>query len=134
MLNQWTSRLYQVVLFGVLFNAAAFAQANNLLVSSSTLSFSTLAGDTLPQQQFLAVSSATGSLPVNAAVRYFSATEGWLSVSPSTGNTLLTLTVTVSPTGIPAGAYLARACFRSAASEREVKQPSACGRCVAGGS
>ena len=108
MLNQWTHRLYHVVALGALFCTAAFSQANNLLVSSSTLSFSALSGDTLPQQQFLAVSSATGSLPVTAAVRYFSATEGWLSVSPSTGSTPLTLTVTVNPTGIPAGAYLAQ--------------------------
>jgi uncharacterized protein (TIGR03437 family) len=70
-------------------------------VSPAALNFTYVPAGAVPPPQTIAVGSVEGSMPFTAA-----ASGGtWLSVSPASGATPATLTVTVNPTGLPIGVY-----------------------------
>jgi len=93
------------VLFAI---GAVHAQPSALGVTVSTLTFSTLGGVTAPQTQTFVANSSGAALNVTASARYLSATSGWLTVTPSTGTTPMTISVTADPTGLNPGTYLAQ--------------------------
>ena len=70
-------------------------------VSPTSLAFNYAVGGTVPASKTLIVSSAAGVLNVSAAASGGS----WLSVSPPSGPTPLTLNVSISPTSLTAGSY-----------------------------
>ncbi len=89
-------------------SSAAYAQPSALGVTTSSLTFSTLGGVTTPQTQTFVANSSGAALNVTASARYLSATSGWLTVTPSTGTTPMTISVTADPTGLNPGTYLAQ--------------------------
>jgi YVTN family beta-propeller protein len=81
-----------------------FLVVPNLSLSPSNLTFAFNQGGSAPSAQTFSVSSSTGEVSFTAAV---STTSGgsWLSVSPTSGTTPATLSVSVNPTGLAAGTY-----------------------------
>jgi hypothetical protein len=75
------------------------AQTNSLTASPSSLSFSYQSGGTTPGSQTVNLSS-TSALSYSA-----STTGGWLSVTPASGSTPGSLSVSVNPSGLAAGSY-----------------------------
>ncbi len=72
-----------------------------LSLSATSLSFSYQIGGTAPAKQTFTITSSVGVLNVSVT-----ATGGsWLSVSPTSGNTPLTVTVTADPTALAANLY-----------------------------
>jgi len=71
-------------------------------VSPSSLSFSAVSGGSAPAAQKLTVSSAAGSAGVSFTAAA-SSTGNWLSVSPTSGTTQATLTVSVNQANLSAG-------------------------------
>ena len=69
-------------------------------IAPSQLTFVAPAGGALPAAQTLTVSSASGPLAFTAA-----AGSAWLSVSPTSGTTPATLSVSVNPAGLANGVY-----------------------------
>jgi len=67
-------------------------------VNNSTLPAAAKLSATLPTSMAAVVMTATG----------VSAPQGWLAVSPDSGRTPMTLSVTVNPTGLPPGNYAGR--------------------------
>jgi uncharacterized protein (TIGR03437 family) len=78
--------------------------AGNITVSASTLSFSAVSGGAAPARQALTVSSAAGSASVSFTAAA-SSTGNWLSVSPASGTTEATLSVSVNQANLSAGSY-----------------------------
>ena len=74
----------------------------NISVSASALNFSAAQGGSAPATQSLTVSSAAGSAGVPFTVATTS-TGNWLSVSPASGTTQATLTVSVNQANLSAG-------------------------------
>lgn len=74
----------------------------NITVSASALGFTAVSGGAAPASQTLTVSSAAGSAAVTFAAAAAS-TGNWLSVSPSTGSTQATLTVSVNQANLSTG-------------------------------
>ncbi len=72
--------------------------------SPSSLSFSYQQGGTAPDSQYPTISSASGSAGIGVSI---SVTQGatWLSVSPGSASTPITLVVNVNPTGLAGGTY-----------------------------
>ncbi|MFN0105838.1 MAG: BACON domain-containing protein [Bryobacteraceae bacterium] len=83
----------------------SIGQVGNLQLSTASLNFSTVTGSTLPQSQIVGVTSTGVALPVNVSVRYFTATEGWLSATSDSANTPASVTITVNASGLAAGVY-----------------------------
>ncbi len=75
------------------------AQTNNLSASPSSLSFSYQSGGATPAAQTVSLSS-TSALSYSA-----SAIGGWLSVTPASGSTPGSLSVSVNPASLAAGSY-----------------------------
>jgi len=73
-------------------------------VSPTSLSFSYTVGLTAPQTQSFQISSSGGSAPFSAAA---ASSASWLQVSPSSGTTPATLSVSVNTQGLAAGNYTA---------------------------
>ncbi len=73
-------------------------------VSPATLTFSGSATGTNPASQTLSVSSTGNPFAFTAAAATTTGAN-WLSVTPASGTTPGTLTVTASPVGLPAGQY-----------------------------
>ena len=87
-------------------NSVAWAKAGSTVSLSATpaqLSFSFATGGAIPAAQTISF-SASGGTPVsfNAAS---TASAGWLRVTPVSGATPATLTVTVAPAGLAPGTY-----------------------------
>ncbi len=72
--------------------------------SPATLTFSYSTGGSAPPSQNLTVSSSGAVLNFSAAATTTSG-GGWLGVTPSSGSTPATLTVSVSPAGLGSGTY-----------------------------
>jgi uncharacterized protein (TIGR03437 family) len=73
-----------------------------LVPTPASLSFSYQTGGSTPSSQAITISNpATGSLPYTVA----SISDSWLAVTPSTGTTTGTLTVSVSPQNLAPGSY-----------------------------
>ena len=70
-------------------------------VSPTLLTFTYRVGDAAPASQQLAVSSPGASLAFSVTAT----SSGWLKVSPTSGSTPATLTVSVDPTSLTAGTY-----------------------------
>ena len=68
-----------------------------------TISFSYTIGGAAPVTQTMSVSSPGAD--VSFSVTASTSSGSWLSVSPGTGTTPATLSVSVSPTGLPGGVY-----------------------------
>ena len=83
----------------------ALAQVGNLQLSTNVLNFSAIAGTSLPQSQIFGVTSSGVSLPINLSVRYFTATEGWLTATADRANTAANVTVTVNTASLAPGVY-----------------------------
>lgn len=86
--------------------AIASAQPSTLLLSTQTMTFLAPETSTIPQNQLLSITSTGAPLEVSGSVRYLGTTEGWLSISPSSGSTALTMTVTANPNGLVNGSYV----------------------------
>lgn len=97
---KWIARLAAGV---AALTALAYAQAT-LKVTPAALTFAYQLGDAkLPTAGSLAVSVAGSTTPVSVTA---AATGGpWLTVSPDTGKTPVTLKVAVNPTSLPLGTY-----------------------------
>ena len=76
-------------------------------VTPAALTFNYQAGGTTPATQALQVAASSGSLAISAAVAT-DASSDWLTVTPASGSTPLTLTIGVNPTGLAAGTYTGR--------------------------
>jgi uncharacterized repeat protein (TIGR01451 family) len=77
-----------------------------LSTTPTMLSFSYQMGASLPAAQPLAVASSSVPLSFTAAASVQTPAGGtWLSVSPLSGSTPASLSVSVDPTGLPAGTY-----------------------------
>ncbi|MGH9760403.1 MAG: BACON domain-containing protein [Blastocatellia bacterium] len=94
--------------------AAGILPAQSIQVSASSLSFTATTNSTTPSSLQVSVST-TNPAPYTASIQYLYpvATGGWASVSPASGNTPATLTVTVDPTGLANGSYSAQLGIRS---------------------
>jgi uncharacterized protein (TIGR03437 family) len=72
--------------------------------SPATLSFSYIVGLTVPQAQSFQISSSGGVAPFSVTTP---SSASWLQVSPTSGSTPATLTVSVNTQGLTAGNYTA---------------------------
>lgn len=86
-------------------SAVAWSQVGNLQLSTASMNFSAVAGVSLPQSQLVGVTSTGVSLPIAVSVRYFTATEGWLSATADRPSTPSNVTVTVNSAGLEPGVY-----------------------------
>jgi hypothetical protein len=73
----------------------------SLNITPGTVSFSYAAGSTTTGTQKLTVASSGSALSINAVA----AGGAWLSVTPASGSTPASLTVTANPSGLAAGTY-----------------------------
>ena len=79
-------------------------QAQTLTASPATLNFTYTAGSAQPATQSVQISSSGGAAAFSAVAA--TGTGGnWLSISPSSGTTPVTLAVGVNPTTLGAGSY-----------------------------
>lgn len=78
--------------------------APTISASPSALSFNFQIGGSNPASQNVNVTATDGPVSVNAAAATSSG-GNWLSVTPGSGNTPQTLTVSVDPSGLAAGTY-----------------------------
>ncbi len=85
--------------------------AVNLAVSPASLTFTRQPGSPPPAAQSISVSSAGAALSLVAAA----STSSWLSVSPASATTPVTLTVSINPTKLAAGTYSAAITLTSTA-------------------
>jgi uncharacterized protein (TIGR03437 family) len=85
-----------------------FAQTGNLSVGLNSLSFSAATSSTTSLSQTVGVSSTGAPLNFSTNIQYLSNTEGWLSVSPTSGVTPANLIVFVNAAGLPNGNYAAQ--------------------------
>jgi uncharacterized protein (TIGR03437 family) len=76
----------------------------SLSASPTTLSFSYTTGAATPASQSVSVTSLGAASSFTAAASTNSGSN-WLSVSPTSGTTPATLSVSINPTGVPAGIY-----------------------------
>ena len=76
----------------------------SMAANPTTLSFSYSVGAAAPASQSVNLTSLGAALTFTAAASTVSGSN-WLSVSPSSGTTPATLSVSVNPTGIPSGIY-----------------------------
>jgi uncharacterized protein (TIGR03437 family) len=81
---------------------ATGTSGGNVTVSASSLAFSAVSGAAAPATQTLTVSSAAGSAGV-AFTAAAASTGNWLSVSPTSGTTQDTLTVSVNQANLSTG-------------------------------
>jgi len=88
------------------------AAAATLTVSPATLSFTAQRGGANPLAQALQVTASdASSIPWTAT-----SSAAWLSVSPASGNTPASVSVSVNITGLAAGSYTAQVSFTSGGS------------------
>jgi len=80
------------------------APGAGLATSPGSLSFAFTIGGTLPASQSVSVTSAGAALSFTAVASTTSGSN-WLSVSPGSGATPATLSVSVNPAGLPGGSY-----------------------------
>jgi len=86
--------------FSITVGLAVAANPNALVVSSQALGFSYTAGGAIPAPQSVSVTNAaSGTFSWTA-----SSSATWLTVSPTSGSVPSTLSVSVSPAGLPVGA------------------------------
>jgi uncharacterized protein (TIGR03437 family) len=78
--------------------------------SPTTLSFSYIIGLTAPPAQTFQLSSSGGAAPFSATTP---SSASWLQVSPASGSTTATLSVSVNPQGLAAGNYTANITINS---------------------
>jgi uncharacterized protein (TIGR03437 family) len=78
--------------------------SQTLTVSPASVTFNHQLGASAPVAQTVNVTSSGGSIPFNAAAST-SDTGSWLSVTPATGNTNGTISISVNPSGLAAGTY-----------------------------
>jgi uncharacterized protein (TIGR03437 family) len=98
-------RLWQVIALGVWGCAVAGAQTS-IFVAPEELSFAAPARSATRQTATLTLLTTGGNSPFTAGVRYLGLADGWLAVTPSTGTTPTTLTVTADASRLDAGTYL----------------------------
>jgi uncharacterized protein (TIGR03437 family) len=84
---------------------ASASAAPPIVVSPTSMSFSYQIGGTAPAKQTLTVTSNVGVLNVSVTASGAVSGTPWLSVSPTSGNTPLTVTVTADPTALTANLY-----------------------------
>ena len=78
--------------------------AAGLVANPTSASFAYTIGGATPAAQTVSVTSTSGAVSFTAAASTSSG-GGWLSVTPSSGTTPATITVSVNPTGVPGGVY-----------------------------
>jgi uncharacterized protein (TIGR03437 family) len=79
--------------------------AGTLSVSTNTLGFTYIPGGSTPVAQTVQVSGSGSALNFTVAANSGTAGVNWLSVTPTSGTTPGTLSVSVNPTGLAAGTY-----------------------------
>ncbi|SRR5579875_663668 len=84
---------------------------NSIAVSTQTLSFTASVGGAA-QSQTVTLTSTGGQIPFTASVP---TTLPWLSVSPTSGSTPTSVTITANPAGLTAGNYQGTVSLASAA-------------------
>jgi uncharacterized protein (TIGR03437 family) len=92
---------------GVVLNMVAPA---TLLPAPTSLSFAYIAGLAAPPAQSLVVTStgSTGIVPFSTQVQFDGTAGQWLAVTPASGSAPVTLSVSVTPSTLPAGTYTGR--------------------------
>ena len=78
--------------------------AAGLSANPTSASFAYTIGGATPAAQTVSITSTTGAVSFTAAASTSSG-GGWLSVSPSSGTTPASISVSVNPTGVPGGTY-----------------------------
>jgi uncharacterized protein (TIGR03437 family) len=81
------------------------AGAPAISLTPATLQFDSQVGGAAPATQTIAMASSSGSLAFTAAASVNSNAANWLSVSPISGSSPATLTISANPTGLAAGTY-----------------------------
>jgi uncharacterized protein (TIGR03437 family) len=79
--------------------------AGALSLSTNTLGFTYIPGGSIPVAQTVQVSGSGSALNFTVAANSGTAGVNWLSVTPTSGTTPGTLSVSVNPTGLAAGTY-----------------------------
>lgn len=74
-------------------------------LTPTSLQFSSVLGGPAPAAQTLAVSASSGGVAFTAAAVAGGSSGDWLSVSPASGTTPASLSVSVNPAGLAAGTY-----------------------------
>ncbi len=90
--------------FGWRIAIASPAAGAGLVLSQTGFTFTATSGGPSPPSRTLTVLGSPGALAATATVSTFSG-QGWLTVTPSSGNTPLALTVGVNPAGLAPGDY-----------------------------
>jgi uncharacterized protein (TIGR03437 family) len=86
-------------------NLSVGANVSGLAATPSSLSFSYTAGGTAPAAQSVNVTSTTGA-PLNFTASASTSSGGsWLSVSPTSGTTSASISVSINPANLTAGSY-----------------------------
>jgi uncharacterized protein (TIGR03437 family) len=80
-------------------------QAVTLTLTPAALTFNYTMGEAAPASQEVMVASSAGALAFTAAAATNAGSGNWLSVSPASGTTPGTLTVTVNPASLAVGMY-----------------------------
>ena len=81
------------------------SQTKLITASAQSLSFAFTVGGTPPAPQTLQVMAAVGSAPTLSFTVRVVGSNQWLSVSPVSGSTPTSLTVTATPRNLPVGTY-----------------------------
>lgn len=83
------------------------AAQTGLIVTPQELSLAVPAGSATPATASLSIAfGGAQRTPYTASVRYLGSVDGWLAVSPATGMTPATLTVSANASGLAAGTYI----------------------------
>src|SRR5215510_12518002 len=97
--------LHRLALLSAVLISCAFCQVS---LSPGQVNMGALEGSTVPVVQTVTILTSGPSLSFEAAVRYFGSAAGWLSVSPVSGTTPATLTLTANTSMLPAATYTAQ--------------------------
>lgn len=94
---------------GVVTVPVTFVVSANLTFNPAALTFTYRVGQTVPAAQSVTIASSGSAVSVTSAAIVDSPSGGsWLAVTPPSGSTPATLSVSVNPTGLAPGTYTGR--------------------------
>src|SRR5438046_8361797 len=98
--------IFLAIVWALLMAAALAGQTPGLTASVSSLSFPyQVNAASLPGSLPVTINATGAAATATLQVRVVSVPAGWLTVTPDTGRSPLTLTVSVNPTGLAPGSY-----------------------------
>jgi uncharacterized protein (TIGR03437 family) len=101
-----TVRIFVWALAASAAGGAWAASSTSITVSPASVTFTYQVGSaTMPTSGKVTVTLPSGSVSSTVLVAQVSATPPWLTVTPASGYSPLTLTLTANPTGLPPGNY-----------------------------